>query len=325
MKPSRNYEIDVLRGIGILAIILIHVNAYFLREPTAKLLWNYSQFAVQIFVFCAGYIFFSKRKQLSLRTFPSYFLKRVKRLVSPYYLFLFFYFPVIWLFNPKNINTASVLRQLTLTTAGNELNWFVVLFLQFAVLIPILAYWGEKRKVLFHLYSLFAFGFSLFLTVSPVPLNYKLTMWLSWSTILIFSWYTARLEDKKWFYPITITVTFLALYFLRLNLQLWGRSLSFYDNKYPPNLYLLSYGILITLLLLLLAQKGAFNGSVVKKTLTFLGVNSYSIFFIHFILIFSFDYFLNFDLYSWWQIFFMIFGLTVVTQLLMNRISASQH
>ncbi len=325
MRSSRNYEIDILRGIGILAIIIIHVNAYFLGNSTAKLLWDYSQFTVQTFVFCAGYIFFSNKKQLSLRTFPSYFLKRVKRLILPYYLFLFLYFFFIWLSDPKSLNIAYLIRQLTLTTPGNELNWFVVLFLQFAVLIPILSWWGEKRKVFFHLYSLFALGFSLFLLSSQVPINYKLTMWLPWSLILILSWYTARLEDRNWFYPITITVTFLTFYFLRLALQLWGRSLTFYDNKYPPNLYFTSYGILITLLLMLSAQKGVFKGSIVKKTLTFLGVNSYSIFFIHFLLIFSFAHFLNFALYSWWQVFLVIFVLTVILQLSINKISASRH
>ncbi len=318
MQKLRYYEIDVLRGLGILAIILIHVSAYFLKDPLAKFVWDYSQFTVQTFVFVSGYLFFLKNPLENRKTFWSYLKKRARRLLIPYWSFLVFYFAIIAVFSLGTLTPEFFIRWLTLTTTGNELNWFVVLFLQFVILLPLLSYWAKNRKWLFYLYSLFALSSSLLLLGYNIPLNYKLTMWLPWSLILIVSWYTARYEKRRWFYPVAIVGSFFIFFVLRYRLQILDHSLSFYDNKYPPNLYFLSYGIWVTLLLLWLSGRGVFSAKWFQKSITFLGVHSYSIFFVHFLIIFLLASLLNLGSYPWWQIFFLVLGLTLAVQVVLN-------
>ncbi len=319
MQPKRNLEIDILRGIGILAIILIHVNAYFLGDPLAKTLWNYSEFAVQTFVLISAYIFFKKKTLISLKDFVSYLKKRLVRLVLPYWVFLIFYFLLIAIFDRQDLIFSNIIRQITLTTTGNELNWFVLLFLQFTFLIPLLSYWAQKRKVFFSLYVLAAFSSSLLLISYNPGLNFKLFMWLPWSLIVVFTWYVAAYEEKKWFYPTAIFATGSVYFFLSRLLTTIGRSLLFYDEKYPPNLYLLNYGIFATLILFWLIKKGLFDLGFLRKSLIFLGIHSYSIFFIHFFLVVGFNFWFGLGHLLWWQMFLIVLSMTLLIQTAINK------
>jgi hypothetical protein len=134
MAKERNETIDVLRGVSLLAVIFIHCLAYYLSDNVAHTLWNYSQFAVQVFVFCSGYLFF--KKFIGTNTQPSfnYLFSRIKRLLVPYYIFLVTFIPIIYLTQRKKITFTFLLENI-LVKDGIDINWLVLLFIQFAALI----------------------------------------------------------------------------------------------------------------------------------------------------------------------------------------------
>lgn len=92
----RNSTIDSLRGLAIVAMIMLHTNAYFLsRGGWVSFSWNWLHFAVALFVFCSVYLFW---KKAPAQPYPvmEYIKKRVLRLLIPYYMFLLVFLQIIY-------------------------------------------------------------------------------------------------------------------------------------------------------------------------------------------------------------------------------------
>jgi len=63
---DRDKMIDNLRGMAMLAMIVIHSISYFFSDKLSFLIWDYSQWAVPVFFFCSFYLFFKSSKKISL-------------------------------------------------------------------------------------------------------------------------------------------------------------------------------------------------------------------------------------------------------------------
>ena len=175
-------------------MILIHVTAWHRSDLLASRLWNLSQFAVQTFIFCSGYLFFLKERSGTTLHSWSYFRKRATRLLSPYLLFLAFYLPLEFVESPWRLSWEYVLKSVTLT-GGVDLNWIILLFLMLAVLMPALLSLLKKRKLFFLIYILLAV-FSSVLFMNFELRSYKFIMWLPWSLLILFSWLFTKLHNR---------------------------------------------------------------------------------------------------------------------------------
>jgi len=282
IQMKRDTTIDMLRGFSILMIMLTHATSYFLADSVARFLWNASQFSVAVFIFCSFYLFFKKSP---VDTVP-YLKKRFVRLFIPYAVFLVFFIPLQFLSERNSMTTVDVLHYFTLSTAGNDLSWLVLLFLQLTI-VGVTIKKIENKKLFF--YSLFALSFlsTLAFHFKFQFLNFKFIMWLPWSLIIFFTYYLSRHEVKKEFLlkvMIASGVLFSVLYLLQIGFL---HHPNLYDNKYPPNLYHLLYGIFWTCLLIFLEKHGFFNLSFITRVLNFLSRNSYSIYFIHFLILYT--------------------------------------
>ncbi len=304
-------------------IIVIHTAAYFLSSPPISLLWNFTQFAVPVFVFCSTYLFFQKRSSYATGDYWKYLKKRLVRLLKPYYVFLIFYLPVAGIVSLKGINWNSFIRELTLTSAGTEINWAVLLFVYVSVLMPFLLALYRKTKIAFFLFAIGAILSSFLLLIYKPAINFRFIMWLPWSVIILYSWFFARFEKQPWFYPLSILSSGGVFATLSMILKTKGGSLLFIENKYPPNLYFLSYGIFMITVLYFLTKKGLFNAKLFRKPLNFLSKNSYPIFFIHLLLIVAATKFFDVGKLMWWQFFGILFVATLVAQYTLNKLRRS--
>ena len=259
-------------------MILIHVTAWNKIDALAFNLWNISQFAVQVFIFCSGYLFFLKEQGRETVLSVRYFAKRATRLLIPYYVFLAFYLPLEIIESPKRMSVNYFFKSLTLT-GGPDLNWIILLFLSLAVLMPLLLFLLRKHKLYFYIYLLAATFFSVALFKFQIS-NFKLIMWLPWSLIILISWLFVKFHNRitAAYLAISSTVTVLLISFY---LSVQNHSLLLIDNKYPPNLYYLLYGVAwisglwFALSFVDLKKKG-------WNIIRFFSLNSYSIFFSHF-------------------------------------------
>lgn len=291
-----------------IGMIMIHTNAYHLSSPIAAFLWNYLQFVVQIFVFCSLYLFIKKNdfSQFNwndlLNYYKKYIPKRFLRLVLPYYIFLPFYLLLQSIITHKLPTTNYVLHSLTLT-GGVDINWLVLLFLQLTLLSPLLLFLVQKNIFLKRVIVLcLCVGILLFtpeVIRKHLP-NYRWIMAIGWMYYFFFAY--------NIIHPTTAFLKKFTKYSTILSLVAAGLGLFFpfyahlYNQKYPPDIFFIAYGLIWITLLYQLFSKVSLH-PYIQKLLNFFSINSYPLFFIHYwILVFASFYFkLN-----WYTFFFVV-------------------
>ncbi|PJC34372.1 hypothetical protein CO048_00305 [Candidatus Roizmanbacteria bacterium CG_4_9_14_0_2_um_filter_35_15] len=311
---DRDKNIDNLRGLAMLAMIISHTTAYFLKDKLAFLIWDITEFAVPIFLFCSIYIFYQKLKTIDWSSFLKYLKKRLSRLLLPYYLFLLVYFFLIYFFEPKKLSFHHFFSNIFLY-GGLSLNWLVLLFIYLIFLMPFI-FLLEERKLWFYLYGAFSLVSSLvFVFISPI--NYRLIMWLPWSLIIYLTIYVIKNKNnnKRLFLLAAISLTvFALLYFVE---KKTGHKLIQYANKYPPNLYHLSYGAFSIVFFFWLSKKKIFQFLSFDKFLKFFSINSYSLFFIHNLVILILNW-LNIRFFNWILFFIFVIAISMILQFFLN-------
>lgn len=319
MAKERNTTIDFLRGLAVVLMILIHATAYFLGDPTTKAIWDYTHFAVPLFVFCSAFIFFAK-DSITILSF-SYIYKRLKRLVLPYYIFLIPFFILAFIHSPETFSIRQILEKILLT-GGRDLNWLVILFIYFLFLIPTIHFMYKQKKWLFYILSATAFISSiLFLFYNP-PLPFRFVMWLPWTFFLVFTlMFTEHKNNKYFFWGVTILSAF-SFFVSRDALLQQSKTLILTENKYPPNIYYLSYGIFFTTVLYQIHSKfskNIFYKKYIQKPFDFLSINSYSLFFIHFLFVKVFVDNGAHKTIGPWIFFVVLMVLSILVQISMNN------
>ena len=312
----RNNNIDYLRGLSIFIMVFLHASSYYLNTNLVRVLWDYGHFAVAVFIFCSAYVFFIKKFEFNLKYILAYIKKRVFRLIVPYYIFLFFHILLLFIGKSK-ISFSYVVKSITLT-GGIDLSWLVLLFVELIPIMILVKYLVEKRKGLFYLYTTISLVSALVFIFFKPPIDFRFIMWLPWSSVICFTWFLYFFEKKSWFYYMTSIFFLSSFILLRTMLDITNSSLVLIKNKYPPNLYLISYGLLLITILYFLAKKGAFSVFSIKKFLNFLSTNSYSIFFIHVLVIYAIRRFIGSSNFNWIGFFIVVFITTIIIQHLLN-------
>ncbi len=292
MKVKNYFPITFLKALSITGIVVIHFLSYHLSNPTLSTLWNWLHFVVPAFVFASGYLVIPKaQKRIKDLKFAFLWLKkRLVRLLLPFYLYLATHYLLTLLFPsyfkaPWLKKSGEFILQSILLIGGVDFNWFVLLFVQLALITVFLAFiW--KKKPLIWVFILISFFSSLaFYSLRPQYNTFRWTMILPWSFVYILGGMVFEVEKKikrkNLFYFLNF-LTFLFIFFsFRPNLS----RLVLTQHKYPPNLLYLSYGISATFFLLLLSKLKIWDLSMIKRLLNFTSKNSYTIFFTHYIAI----------------------------------------
>lgn len=321
MEKPRFIEIDFLRGLAMLAMIIIHTNAYFLGNPVTKFIWNYLQWAVPIFIFCSAFIYYKNQevriKNKGIGITFQYLKKRFVRLLKPYYIFAVIFFVALFFREPKTL-TLQYITDSLLVRGGIDINWLVLLFIQFTFLMPIIGWLYQKKTWMFWIYASLSLISSLIFIFWQFPFTYKWIMWLPWSLLIIYALLFVRYYQLKWFY-ITSFLGGLGIFGILFAVEKQiGHSLSFFDNKYPPTLFILSYGIFAIALLHILIRWKLFNFFPVKKLLHFLSMYSYELYFIHYTILFILATYRNNFHFTSFTFFLAVLCPTIIVQLLLN-------
>lgn len=301
-----------------LVMILIHTNAYHLSNKIAYLLWDYSQFAVPVFIFCSTYIFFQRPFAFDFKNLWNYLKKRLNRLLIPYYLFSVIFIFLVFLGEPQRITQKFLLGNFIFLD-GMAINWLIVLFLFFTLIMPLLYYLEEKLKIVFYVFLFLSLSSSLFFMSGSLPFPYQLTMWLPWSLIIVFGIYFVRYKNTKWFLPATIIIALLVFLLTRQFQIMTNHSLVMYNNKYPPNLYHLSYGVFSIPLFYLIFKTHFLNFFPVRNLFIFLSKNSYTIYFIHYLVIYALTVLIKTLKFDWISFFIVVLVSTLIVQWSFNK------
>lgn len=297
---KRFEHIDFLRSVAIVGVVAIHTLSYNLTNSINYQVWNYLNFVVVSFVFCSGYVLiaiYSDRLN-SLSAIFSWYKKRLSHLLIPFYVYLLVHY-MLWILFPNFFsglglqkNAEFIFRSLTLT-GGANLNWLTLLFLELTLLFPILVY-ISKSKLWTVYYAIISITVTIIITVLRFPYEYyRGIMWLPWSTILLISIFfffkeetdsNVRAHTKRYLFSgILAAIIFSTLVWSHFVFQ---KSFQLVDYKYPPDLYYLSYGFFVTTIILILGEELKIHHShMVKMVIRYISKHSYSLFFIHFIML----------------------------------------
>ena len=318
-KKKRFYEIDVLRGGAIAIMILTHTNYFYLSNPRIHFTWNWLFFAVTMFVFSSAYIFFMAKKEIKLAEGVDFIYKRVKRLLIPYYLFLIPYFFIASIYEPNKLTSTYITNNI-LVWGGLETNWVVMLFLQLSVIMPLILLLYQRHRLLFYLYAFASIVSSIIFLFYRPDFNYRWIMWLPWSIVILFAFYMAR-SSRSFHHFVKTKLVLWVIFALTFGIVLFEQgSTIFFDHKYPPSLYYLSYGMAMVTLVFILAEKNFFDWSPLKRLLTFLSTYSYELFFVHYILINIRVVIFKEVQLSWISFFIIIFIGSLLTMIMLNKI-----
>jgi len=319
VDKKRLVEIDSLRGIAMIAMILVHTCYYFIANPIAFTIWNYSELSVPVFIFCSVFLFFKKGKLYNFKNIWQYYTKRFWRLLFPFYVFLIFYIPSVYFFSNPKVDIIPYTIQSIFVTGGVDISWLVALFLELTILLPILLYLFEKQKVLFWVYSAISLIASIIFLTPNLVAHWRIIMWLPYSLIPIWTILFLKWNDSKYFYLINILGFGIPAILIQDYQILNHRTLSFFENKYPPNLYYLSFGFVALTLLYFAASKGVFKYA--QNVLDYFSRYSYSLFFIHYFVLYYFVLNINKFHFVWYTFFGGVISVTVVIQLLFRYFS----
>ena len=311
---SRDHNVDNLRGLAMIAMITIHATVLYWNDKVAHFFWDSLQWAVPVFLFCSAYLFFSRPFDFSFLSIKKYFVKRLTRLFIPYYVFLGVYTLLTYFFDRQKFNPSYFIGNL-FVYKSLDLNWLVLIFFELMFVFPLVAFFKKKNILIYYLFGLTSLASSVYFLFFR-PGQFKTIMWLSWSLIIYFTIYF--IENQKKTKKMLLTallslIIFAACYFIEVKL---GHPLTHFSNKYPPNLYHLSYGTFSIIILYFLSSSGLLKP--VQKILDFFSIYSYEIFFIHILLLYLFGW-MNVKFSNWWTLFIVITTSTVFIQLLINK------
>lgn len=299
----RNKYIDQLRGLSIIAVIFIHCTVLYWNNKIAHTLWDYSQFAVPVIMFCAGYVFMLKPPSLTFKSLFSYMFKRIKRLITPYYFFLIIFTLILSL---KKIATLDYFIKSIFLIGGWDINWLVGLFVIYVIVAPLLWYIFSKHNNFFKILITALILISIYFFNFRFPYNHMYITWLMWAPLYTFPWFLK--EDKKLNKKLSIITIlgFIVYIFLRFYEAKTNKPSSMFSHKYPPDIHMLSYGFFSTSLLYLVSLKNIFSNDLINKTLYFFSSHSYPLFFIHYILIYLSNTYLKLSSNIHWIPYFLI-------------------
>ncbi len=288
-------HIDFLRAVSIIGVIAIHVLYYNLTSKVnlTTEIWNYLHFVVTGFVFCSGYVLL--RKTDSLQTFAGtlgWYKKRLIRLIIPYYIYVIVHILLTY-FLPNFFSGLGVkansnyFLQALLFSSSVSISWLPLLFIELTILFPFLIF--LLRKHLLYVYLIFSLAITFLITIKPFPFHYYEYMFIPWSLITLLAIYLYNVEKSKLnfsrqllFLGIFGGIIFAILSFSWTSLH---RPTYLIDNKYPPNFYYLSYGVFATMLILYVSKFSIFLRKGIVDFYTYISKNSYSLYFIHYIVL----------------------------------------
>lgn len=247
---KRDITIDILRLLGLIGVILAHCS---IPGP----LFELREFDVTMLVLASGMSYACVRKKdlepVTVHSWFSYVVKRFQRLVAPVWIFLVFYFLFFRLVFGISYDWRYILSSFALTSGGIQFVWVFRVFFTSAILNPLLdvlvfrkgTVWSAVcfmivlalNEVLLHLNTMALSGMTLKL------LNYVLFYTVSYAMISGLGIVLQQMEPNE----KRISLLICALIWTGLGIGMDWPSLQVY--KYPPQLYYISYGLFVTVII----------------------------------------------------------------------------
>lgn len=279
---QRNNIYDFLRFIGIICILLAHMNI-------PDTLFQIRNFDVPFLVILSG-ISYAEFSSKHYSSYVDYLKKRFFRLVMPTWIFLTFYY---FSFYPINqIHFRDILFSYGLLGHEDIGVWIILIFFSMALIAPMLFWWNKKlnsnkKFFLFMIIAFIAYEIVYFLshsylskisfTIFNVIIMYTFSYGLLYLYGIRFNQFNKSSIQKQFAIIFLILLSYLLYY--------WEFYTTVYPTqifKYPPEGYYLSYALMISLIILYLSKyTKIFTIFMNNKFITFIGSSTFWIYLWH--------------------------------------------
>lgn len=277
--------INYLRGLSILAIILIHIIAWhdnailtvYTKVFALFELRDLLEFFVVAIVVCSGFSLYFRYSKLPLTSKEvfQFYKKRFKRILIPWWVFLVILFSIHYVIRLVfGVELVELSRHYILSSflmiGGIGFGWLIALMLILALAFPWLNYlYGKMSKlllfgtisaayiaslVLFEVEHIHIFDIAINLSNINSLIIFAVPFVLGWSIIYLIGFLLVDLYNKPEFRKNLLQLTFGSIIiFISVNMiyTLLNLEKHFYLNKYPPTPEFLAFGMMGTLLALL--------------------------------------------------------------------------
>ena len=325
----RDTVVDILRAVSIMLMIVLHINPYFPKLSFTGWMWSWGQWVVPAFILCS--IAVDRSDIQSVPDYLRYLWKRGVRLLVPYYLWLMAYFSLMIIIGHKTITLDMIVTNLTFT-GGSDFNWLVLLFIYITLALPFLRKLGDREESASLMMLLLSMTTSaLYLGNRPYwNSEYRWWMILPWygitmGILLFLKWW----RNKQWMYIAAFFTTNLGIFlYWYVYLSRHDITVHTYYHKYPPDIYFFSFSIWTVILAYALVHfiaRYIRHMGLVMRFLTYVSTHSYTIFFVHILVLYMLDAGFPNRPYNYSIFFLLVFSLTIVLTEALDFILVGQH
>ena len=303
---SRDKYIDFLRFVGLAMIVLAHVKAPFTIHQIRC-------FDVPLMLFVSGLAYGNKTVRASWK---EYFLPRLKRLLIPIYIFVFFDLIALTLMN-KVLTTEDVIKSVLLCTSGAVgYVWIIKVFVLVMFATPILIKINNKLSLISFIVLIIALfvvqegliSITQYFTNPQVNTIYTETIpyLFGYSIPFLFGLRLRQCDRKSELLSLSL-ISLTSIIFVIIYVTRYGTPIAITPIfKYPPHSYFLIYGLLVSAFLW---KSRIFLSNLTKiKLFTFIGENTIWIYIWHIV----FVSFANIYIENWVIKYLLVLSLAVL-------------
>lgn len=268
LKNNRDLSIDLLRTIGILLIVLAHVDAPFIVKQIRI-------FDVVLLVVVSGYIYKEPKNYIK------YIFKRIERLALPTWLFLTVFFLGLFLVEKVLRIEIGGLNKETIISSyafwwGIGFVWIIRIYLGVAIFGPIVLKKVSLKHIILYYIILEIFSF-IVIKKFDNEITRKIIELLPY--ILVFVYGNLIKNNIIPLKKVTIILSIIILAFI-----LKEKSINIGNYKYPPRLIYIWYGVFCSNILFLLKdklEKLLEKSNSLKKIIQYIGKSTMWFYLIH--------------------------------------------
>lgn len=309
---QRKYYIDILKTLGLLLIVLAHVNAPILLKEIRE-------FDVPLLIFVSGLLCTSSFSKTS--GILSYFWKRIERLVIPTWLFLVFFYICMFLAHQLP-DRWTILKSFCFQRDGGiaGYTWIILIYLWCALLTPLLQKFKDCRnfwiiliiiaivnEILMQFQILVQNRFVYYTIFSAIPYGLFMVIGIKYNTL--------SFKEKKRLFICSIFL-FIVLTVVHL-FRYDGEYLLVSSYKYPAKIYFFSYSLPIIIILIEALKK--IESTIPKfRVIEFISRHSLWIYLWHIFFLAIVNYVLTID--NWIVAYSVVISLSVFFTYIQNLI-----
>lgn len=278
----RNNVWDISRGIPVIAVVLIHSSGFLANYDTGTYqntlgvaLRQIINFAVPVFLFIAGYFAFNNKKQSSSELIKS----RLMRVLPPYIICSIIYILVDFITKRKVPTGTELFLDFALGKAM-VVGYFVIVIIQYIILTPAIKRIQNQRTHLLVMSVMTIIGLTytyaskfLFDDSWAASFPFSAAVFFVWYPFFHLGFYLSKYNPKISIRIVAIPV----LLILCMIEAFYLNNVSGYEFA-TSQIKTSSFALSFAICLFVYKMKGA---NVTCKPLSFLGINSFSIYLLH--------------------------------------------